>query len=42
MKVRQTIEGKPALEAFTRTMKALFQVPKSAVRERPKPKKKRV
>lgn len=41
MKSKQTIEGKPALEAFTRTMKALFKVPKSAVIEKPKPKKKR-
>ena len=27
------IEGKPALEEFTRTMQALFRVPKSAVEE---------
>jgi hypothetical protein len=38
---KQCIEGKPALENFTRGMKALFQVPKSAVQEKPKPKKKR-
>ena len=32
---------KPALEEFTRTMKALFRVPKSAVQEsRPKPRRK--
>jgi hypothetical protein len=30
------IEGKPALEEFTRTMTDLFRVPKSAVQERPK------
>jgi hypothetical protein len=27
------IEGKPALEEFTRTMKTLFRVPKAAVQE---------
>jgi len=31
------IEGKPALADFTRTMKALFRVPKSAVEEDRKP-----
>jgi hypothetical protein len=40
MKAIQT-EGKPALAEFKRTMRALFQVPKSAVTEKPKPKKKR-
>jgi hypothetical protein len=35
MKVKPT-EGKPALDEFTRTMKALFRVPKSAVQETPK------
>jgi hypothetical protein len=29
----KTIEGKQALDEFTRTMKALFRVPKSAVQE---------
>jgi hypothetical protein len=32
------IEGKTALQEFTRTMKALFRVPKSEVQENPKPK----
>jgi hypothetical protein len=36
MKVKP-IEGKPALEEFTRTMKGLFRVPKSAVQESRKP-----
>jgi hypothetical protein len=31
------VEGKPALEEFTRAMKALFRVPKSAVEESRKP-----
>jgi hypothetical protein len=29
----KTLEGKQALDEFTRTMKALFRVPKSAVQE---------
>jgi hypothetical protein len=36
MKSKPT-EGKPALEEFTRTMKTLFRVPKSAVQESRKP-----
>ena len=32
------IEGKTALQEFTRTMKALFRVPKSEVQDNPKPK----
>jgi hypothetical protein len=35
-KTRPT-EGKPALEEFTRTMKALFRVPKAVVQESRKP-----
>jgi hypothetical protein len=31
------IEGKEALDKFTRTMKALFRVPKSAVQDSGKP-----
>lgn len=41
MKPKECTEGKPAMEAFTRTMKALLRVPKSAVIEKPKTKKKR-
>jgi hypothetical protein len=37
MKSKPT-EGKSALEEFTRTMKALFRVPKSEVQGNPKPK----
>lgn len=37
----KTADGKTELENFTRTMKALFKVPKSAVQQRPKRKKKR-
>jgi hypothetical protein len=34
-------EGKEARDAFDKGMKKLFQVPKEAVKERPKPKPKR-
>jgi hypothetical protein len=34
------VDGKPALEEFTRTMKALFRVPKSEVEEKPASRKK--
>ena len=34
------IEGKTALVEFTRTVKALFRVPKSEVQDKPKPRKK--
>jgi len=37
MKSKPT-EGKTALQEFTRTMKALFRVPKSEVQDKPKPK----
>ena len=37
MKPKPT-EGKTALAEFTRTMKALFHVPKSEVEDTPKPK----
>jgi hypothetical protein len=37
MKSKPT-EGKTALQEFTRTMKALFRVPKSEVQEHPKTK----
>ncbi len=33
-------EGKTALQEFTRTMTALFRVPKSEVEDKPKPRKK--
>jgi hypothetical protein len=33
-------EGKMALQEFTRTMTALFRVPKSEVEDKPKPRKK--
>ena len=36
----KAIEGKTALQEFTRTMKALFRVPKSEVQDKPKPRKK--
>lgn len=41
MKQHKQIDGKTALEIFTNTMKELFKVPKAAVQEKPKPKKKR-
>jgi hypothetical protein len=41
MKTKTSEGGKVALDNFTRTMKALFKVPKSAVIEKPKHKKKR-
>jgi len=39
MKAKPT-EGKTALQEFTRTMTALFRVPKSEVEDKPKPRKK--
>jgi hypothetical protein len=34
-------EGKEAREAFNKGMKKLFQIPREAVKERPKPKRKK-